>query len=41
VLPAELLSVNYAAPVRRYLTERFAHVRLVLFDERVFPGVLA
>lgn len=40
VLPAELLSVNYAAAVRRYLMERFARVQLVLFDERVFPGVL-
>ncbi len=39
VLPAELMSVNYAAPVRRYLMQRFAHVRLVLFEERVFPGV--
>lgn len=41
VLPAELLSTNYAGPVRRYLTERFASVRLIMFDERVFPGVLA
>jgi adenine-specific DNA-methyltransferase len=40
VLPAELLTVNYAAPVRRYLMQRFARVRLVLFEERVFPGVL-
>ena len=40
VLPAELLSVNYAGPVRRYLMQRFARVRLVLFEERVFPGVL-
>ncbi len=40
VLPAELLSVNYAANVRRYLMKRFARVRLVLFAERVFPGVL-
>jgi adenine-specific DNA methylase len=39
VLPAELLSVNYAAEVRRYLMERFARVELVVFDERVFPGV--
>ena len=39
VLPAELLSVNYAAAVRRYLMERFARVELVVFDERVFPGV--
>jgi adenine-specific DNA-methyltransferase len=41
VLPAELLSVNYAGPVRRYLMNRFGRVRLILFDERVFPGVLA
>ena len=40
VLPAELLSVNYAAPVRRFLMERFASVRMVIFTERVFPGVL-
>lgn len=40
VLPAELLTVNYAAPVRRYLMQRFSQVRLVLFEERVFPGVL-
>jgi adenine-specific DNA-methyltransferase len=40
VLPAELLSVNYAGPVRRFLLERFRLVRLVLFEERVFPGVL-
>src|SRR6185437_4953885 len=41
VLPAELLSVNYAAEVRRFLMERFRAVRLVVFRERVFPGVLA
>jgi adenine-specific DNA-methyltransferase len=40
VLPAELLSVNYAAEVRSFLMRRFARVRLVLFTERVFPGVL-
>lgn len=40
VLPAELLSVNYAAPIRRYLLDRFASVRVVAFEERVFPGVL-
>lgn len=39
VLPAELLAVNYAAPVRRFLLEHFADVTLVLFEERVFPGV--
>ncbi|MGQ0629951.1 MAG: N-6 DNA methylase [Sporichthyaceae bacterium] len=41
VLPAELLSVNYAAEVRTFLMRRFARVRLVLFTERIFPGVLA
>lgn len=40
VLPAELLSVSYAAEVRRFLLERFETVRLVMFQERVFPGVL-
>ena len=39
VLPAELLSVNYAASVREFLLRRFERVRLILFDERVFPGV--
>lgn len=37
VLPAELLSVNYAAPVRRFLFDRFRSVDLILFDEQVFP----
>ncbi|MDN7629681.1 N-6 DNA methylase [Burkholderia cenocepacia] len=37
VLPAEMLSVNYAAPVRRFLFNRFRDVQLVLFDEQVFP----
>ena len=40
VLPAELLSVNYAAEVRRFLLNRFASVRLVVFEKLVFPGVL-
>lgn len=39
VLPAELLSVNYAAEVRRFLLGTFASVDLVMFSERVFPGV--
>jgi adenine-specific DNA-methyltransferase len=37
VLPAELLSVNYAAAVRRFLFESFGSIELVMFDERVFP----
>lgn len=36
VIPAELLSVNYAAEVRRFLMDRFSKVDLVLFTERVF-----
>ncbi|MFB9776578.1 N-6 DNA methylase [Brevibacterium otitidis] len=38
VLPAELLTVNYAAPVRTFLFEHFRSVELVLFEEQVFPG---
>ena len=37
VLPAELLSVNYAAAVRSFLLERFRRVELVLFEQQVFP----
>jgi adenine-specific DNA-methyltransferase len=40
VLPAELLSVGYAAEVRRFLLRRFAKLKLIAFEERVFPGVL-
>ncbi|WP_243057820.1 N-6 DNA methylase [Nocardioides sp. SR21] len=39
VLPAELLTVNYAAPVRQFLMDHFGDVTLVLFEERVFPGI--
>lgn len=41
VLPAELLSVNYAAAVRSFLFERFRSVELVLFSEQVFPDAEA
>lgn len=37
VLPGELLSVGYAAEVRRFLYQRFARVDLVVFTERVSP----
>lgn len=37
VLPAELLSVNYAAPVRRFLFSHFREVQVVLFEQQVFP----
>jgi adenine-specific DNA-methyltransferase len=40
VLPAELLSVGYAAEVRRFLLSRFSRVRLIMFEVRVFPEVL-
>ena len=40
VLPAELLSSNYAGSVRRFLLDRFQSVRLVTFEEPVFPGVM-
>lgn len=36
VLPAELLTANYAGPVRKFLFEHFSDVQLVLFEERVF-----
>jgi tRNA1(Val) A37 N6-methylase TrmN6 len=39
VLPAELLSVKYAAEVRRFLLRRFGSVKLVMFEELVFPRV--
>lgn len=39
VLPAELLSVNYASPIRKFLLDSFHKVELVLFGERVFPSV--
>lgn len=41
VLPAELLSVNYAAPVRKFLFDRFRNVQLVLFEQQVFPDAEA
>ena len=39
VLPSELLSVNYAAPVRKFLLSSFAEIKLITFEERVFPEV--
>jgi tRNA1(Val) A37 N6-methylase TrmN6 len=40
VLPAELLTVGYAEPVRRWLRSRFQRVHLVLFDELQFHDAL-
>lgn len=39
VLPAELLSTNYAAPIRRFFLREFADVRVILFEASVFPEV--
>ena len=40
VLPAELLSVHYAEPVRRWLRRRFADVHLVMFERLQFEDAL-
>lgn len=40
VLPAELLTTDYASSIREYLRQRFASVDVLTFEERVFPGVL-
>lgn len=40
VLPAELLTTDYADPIRRFLARRFAQTRVVTFRDRVFPGAL-
>lgn len=37
VLPAELLSVNYAAPIRSFLFAHFRSLEIVLFESQVFP----
>jgi len=40
VLPAELLTVNYAEPVRRWLRRRFGKVNLVMFERLQFTDAL-
>jgi adenine-specific DNA-methyltransferase len=40
VLPAELLTVHYAEPIRRWLRERFAAVHLVMFERLQFEDAL-
>jgi HD superfamily phosphohydrolase/adenine-specific DNA methylase len=39
VLPVELLSTDYALPVRQFLLERFRSLNFVLFKKLVFPSV--
>ena len=41
VLPAELLTVGYAEPIRRWLKSRFERVNLVLFERLQFEDALA
>ncbi|MDO4887682.1 MAG: N-6 DNA methylase [Actinomycetaceae bacterium] len=41
VLPAELLSVNYAGPVRRFLFQNFGRIELILFERQIFPDAEA
>lgn len=40
VLPAELLTVQYAEPVRRWLRQRFEQVNLVMFERLQFEDAL-
>lgn len=40
VLPAELLQVHYAEPIRRWLRKRFASVHLVVFEHLQFEEAL-
>ncbi|HEY0225083.1 MAG TPA: class I SAM-dependent methyltransferase [Mycobacterium sp.] len=40
VLPAELLQVGYAAPLRDFLLARFREITLVTFERLVFDGIL-
>lgn len=38
VLPAELLTVKYASPVREFLLRRFSRIQMILFEQRVFAN---
>lgn len=40
VVPAELLQVGYAAPLREFLLSRFSEITLVTFERLVFDGIL-
>lgn len=40
VLPAELLTVHYAEPIRRWLRGRFAKVNLVMFERLQFADAI-
>lgn len=38
VLPSELLTTDYALPVRNYLQDRFRRIDVLTFERRVFQG---
>ncbi|MEM6334021.1 MAG: N-6 DNA methylase [Planctomycetota bacterium] len=38
VLPAELLTVHYASPIRTFLLKRFAKLKIILFERLLFEG---
>ncbi len=40
VLPAELLTVHYVKPIRRWLRGRFAKVNLVMFERLQFADAI-
>jgi adenine-specific DNA-methyltransferase len=40
VLPAELLTTHYAAAVRSFLLRRFGSLKIILFEQLIFPGVM-
>ncbi|MGB8344280.1 MAG: class I SAM-dependent methyltransferase [Ktedonobacteraceae bacterium] len=39
VIPAELLQVNYAAELRRFLSEHYSYITLITFKKLVFNGI--
>lgn len=39
VIPAELLQVNYAAELRRFLSEHYCYITLITFKKLVFDGI--
>ncbi len=39
VIPAELLQVNYAAELRRFLSDRYHKITLITFRKLVFEGI--
>lgn len=38
VIPAELFQVDYAAEARKYLSEKFEHLRIITFKKLLFEG---